>query len=104
VLAGLEECSTVPPKYLRRLLTIPVIAVFGLVLLLGLPIWLTLALPVDAALNLRRLRCTRIVLFLVFVPWLELVSVLVGFGIWLRHFGQMQNPSPQSDCWVYAWS
>jgi 1-acyl-sn-glycerol-3-phosphate acyltransferase len=96
VLAGLEECTTVPPKYLRRLLSIPVIATLGMVFFLGLPLWLPLALLVDAVLDMRRLRCTRILLFLVFVPWLEMVSVLVGFGIWLRHFGRMQNPPAQN--------
>jgi 1-acyl-sn-glycerol-3-phosphate acyltransferase len=96
-LEGLEECTAVPPKYLRRLLSIPVIALFGAVLLMGLPLWLTATLLADAVLNLRRLRCTRILLFLLFVPWLEMLAVLRAFALWVRHFGQMRNPAAQNS-------
>jgi 1-acyl-sn-glycerol-3-phosphate acyltransferase len=68
----------------------------GVVLLLGLPLWLVLTLLVDALLSIRRLRCTRILLFVSFVPWLELVSVLAGLGVWVRHLGQIRNPAAQN--------
>jgi 1-acyl-sn-glycerol-3-phosphate acyltransferase len=72
------------------------IAVFGVVLLLGLPLWLALTLVADAVLNVRRLRCTRVLLFLLFVPWLEMVSVLVALGVWFRCGAQIQKPSAQN--------
>jgi 1-acyl-sn-glycerol-3-phosphate acyltransferase len=92
----LKECSTVPPKYLRRHLSIPVIAAFGVVLLLGLPLWVALTLVADAVLNVRRLRCTRVLLFVLFVPWLEMVSVLVALAVWLRCAAQIRKPSAQN--------
>jgi 1-acyl-sn-glycerol-3-phosphate acyltransferase len=92
----LKECKAVPPKYLRRLLSIPVIALLGVVLLVGLPLWLVLALLADAIVNIRRMRCTRILLFVLFVPWLELFAVSVGLCLWIRHAGHMRNPSAQN--------
>ena len=94
-LEGLKECSVVPPKYLRRLLSIPLIALLGLVLLIGLPVWVTVTVLADVILSPRRMRCTRILSFLVFVPWLEMYSLLIGFAIWIRHAGRMQGRSAQ---------
>ncbi len=85
-----------PPKYLRRLLSIPVIAVFGVLALMGLPLWLLAAVVADAVLNIRRARCARILLFVIFVPWLEMLAVFLGLCVWLRHAGQMRNPSAQN--------
>jgi 1-acyl-sn-glycerol-3-phosphate acyltransferase len=92
----LTECKAVPPKYLRRLLSIPLIALFGVVILVGLPLWLVAAVFADAVLGLRRRRCTRILLFVLFVPWLEMLAVTLGLGVWIRHAGQMRNPSAQN--------
>jgi 1-acyl-sn-glycerol-3-phosphate acyltransferase len=92
----LKECTPVPPKYLRRLLSIPIIAVFGVVALVGLPLWLFVAVLADVVLSIRRMRCTRILLFVVFVPWLEMLAVSLGLSVWIRHAGQMRNPSAQN--------
>lgn len=78
-------------------MSIPVIALVGVVLLLGLPIWLGCTVLADAILGIRRLRCTRILFFLLFVPWLEMVAVLLALGLWIRHLGQMRNPSAQNS-------
>lgn len=91
----LAECTVVPPKYLRRLLSIPIIALLGFVLFVGLPLWITIALVADVASNIRRMRCTRIVLFLLFVPWLEMLAVLIGFGIWVRRAGRIRGEPAQ---------
>jgi 1-acyl-sn-glycerol-3-phosphate acyltransferase len=93
----LEECSVVPPKYLRRLLSIPTIAFVGLVFLIGLPIWLVVTLIADLILGMRRMRCTRVLLFLLFVPWLEMLSVSIGFGIWILHAGRTRGRSAQQQ-------
>lgn len=95
-LKGLEECTPVPPKYLRRLLSIPIIALVGAVLLVGLPFWLLGTLVADGVLGIRRMRCTRILLFLLFVPWLEMLAVLIALKVFVRHLGQMRNPSAQN--------
>ena len=86
-----------PPKYLRRLLSIPVVAFVGVVLLVGLPLWLVASLFADVLLSIRRMRCTRILLFVLFVPWLEMLAVSWGLGVWLRFAGQMRNPSAQNE-------
>jgi 1-acyl-sn-glycerol-3-phosphate acyltransferase len=78
-------------------MSIPLIALLGLVLLLGLPVWLPLTVLADLIFGVRRMRCTRILLFLLFVPWLEMYAVFIGFAIWIRHAGRMKSRSSQSQ-------
>ncbi len=97
-LFGPFECyvlQPVPPKYLRRILSVPTVLGLGLVLLIGLPIWLLVATVIDLMLGARRLRAVRILLFLLAMTGIELVAVARGVFVWLHRFGRVRDETSQ---------
>jgi 1-acyl-sn-glycerol-3-phosphate acyltransferase len=87
----------VPPKYLRRLLSVPVIVGLGLVLLIGLPIWLPMAFVADLFLGAKRKRAQRVLLFLLAMTGVEMAAVLKATFVWIRRFGQIRDHRSQES-------
>jgi 1-acyl-sn-glycerol-3-phosphate acyltransferase len=67
----------------------------GLALLIGLPMWLLVALCADAFLGVRRLRSVRILFFLLAMTGIELVAVTRGALVWLAGFGRVRDENSQ---------
>lgn len=73
----------------RRLVTIPALFVAGPVLVIAIPIWLPIALLVDAVRLRWRFPITRLLAFGVCWTWLEISAIALSFGVWLT--GQAHN-------------
>ena len=67
----------------------------AVMLLIGFPFWLLLALLADVVLGLRRLRCARMVFFLLFVTWFELVTLVKAFSIYVGSRGRVHTEKAQ---------
>lgn len=74
-----------PPKYLRRSISLPTVLGILAVLVLGFPVWLVLAWVVETFLAPRRRPLSRALVFLVRYGWLELRVLLRGAWIWTVH-------------------
>jgi 1-acyl-sn-glycerol-3-phosphate acyltransferase len=80
-------------RYLQRVVTIPIVAV-TFALSLALPLLLVLTLACDIATN-RRLRFSRLALFVVWLGWIEVLAVCRALQEWFRAAGRMRRPSTQ---------
>ena len=84
-----------PPTYLRRLITYPVVLLAACLLAAGLPLWLALAFITDLVIGIKRLRAVRVVLFLLYMTWFELVSLAKAIYIWASHAGRVHTDAAQ---------
>ena len=84
-----------PPTYLRRAITIPVLFVGTVVLTLLSPVLLGLAAIADLVTGPRRFRNLRAGIFLIWLAWIETVAVAVAGIVWLRHLGRMRGAETQ---------
>ena len=73
-----------PPKYLRRLISVPTVVVILLVLVATLPIWLPITALIDLVIGQRRMRYSRLGLVMILLAVNELTTVGMAFGLWLR--------------------
>ena len=89
------DCSTVPPTYLRRAITIPALFLGTLVLTVLSPVLLGLAAVVDLITGPRRFRNLRTGIFLIWLAWIETIAVFVAAIVWLRHLGRMHGAETQ---------
>lgn len=80
-------------KLSRRIKTVPAVFGFALLLTLTLPLWLPVALLVDAARLRLRFPIARLGLFGVCWSWIEVAGVLHAFGTWLT--GRGHDPATQ---------
>lgn len=84
-----------PPKYLRRLVTFPGLALFTFVLLIGFPLWIVVATLVDLVVGIRRGRCIRTVAFLLWMCTIEIRAVARSVAIWVRFRGRVGSDEAQ---------
>ena len=75
----------------RRCISVPGVAVLAVVLTLGLPLWVPVALLFDLVRGKWRLPVTRLVAFALCWSWLEVWGVAVSFALWAS--GQVHNVS-----------
>ena len=64
-------------------------------LVAGFPVWMAVALVIDLIIGIKRLRSVRVVVFLVFMTWFEIVSLLKTAGIWFRYLGRIRSDAAQ---------
>jgi 1-acyl-sn-glycerol-3-phosphate acyltransferase len=74
----------VPPKYLRRLISVPAVSLFAVVSIVLLPIWLPLVAIVDVVSAPKRMRFSRLGILLVLLAVNELTTVAYVFALWVR--------------------
>ncbi len=74
----------VPPKYLRRAITVPGVVVIGVLSIALLPIWLPIAALVDIVTAPKRMRFSRIGLVVVLLAINEITTVLLVTSVWVR--------------------
>jgi Acyltransferase len=74
----------VPPKYIRRLISIPAVFLFAVVSIVLLPIWLPLVAIVDLVTAPKRMRFSRIGIVLVLLAVHELATVAYVTALWVR--------------------
>jgi 1-acyl-sn-glycerol-3-phosphate acyltransferase len=74
----------VPPKYLRRLISVPLVAVALVVAVVLMPIWLPLTALADIVTGPRRLRYTRLGYVVVLLLINEIRTLLLCLVLWLR--------------------
>lgn len=79
--------------WIRRPITITGIVLFGVVLVVTIPLWLVLATIVDLVRGRWRLPTTRLFAFGLAWAWLEVGGVLGAFGTWV--IGRGRRPSTQ---------
>lgn len=84
-----------PPKYLRRLISFPGLVLLTVILIVSLPILLPVAFVVDCFIGIRRLRCVRTVVFLLWFLTIEFRTFFYGVRVWVRHFGRIGHERPQ---------
>jgi 1-acyl-sn-glycerol-3-phosphate acyltransferase len=82
-------------RYLRRAVTIPVVALVTVVLTMASPVLAVAAALGDLATDLRRRRCSRLVVFVVLFGWIEVMAMVLALGAWTRAGGRMRKPSTQ---------
>lgn len=68
----------------RRSVSIPSLVVVAVVLTLGTPVWLPVAVVVDAVRLRRRMPLARLLAFGVCWSWLEVLGVLRAASLWIR--------------------
>ena len=64
-------------------------------LVAGFPVWMAVALVIDLIIGIKRLRSVRVVVFLVFMTWFEILSLLKTAGIWFRYLGRIRSDAAQ---------
>jgi 1-acyl-sn-glycerol-3-phosphate acyltransferase len=77
---------------IRRLVSVPVMAVLGIAFVVLLPIWLPVTLAVDLVTAPRRLPRTRLMAFGLWWAWLEIAGIAVC--LWLFLTGRGRRPEP----------
>jgi 1-acyl-sn-glycerol-3-phosphate acyltransferase len=85
----------VPPPLIRRLISVPVVLFGTIVLTLAFPVLVVVTLLIDMVLNPRRVRITRAYAFLVWMGWIELVTLVKGLLIGARYVGRLDDPKAQ---------
>lgn len=73
-----------PPKYLRRAISLPLVTIFLLLAIVLLPIWMPLTALADVITGPSRVRFTRLGLVLILLGINELHTVGILFLAWLR--------------------
>jgi 1-acyl-sn-glycerol-3-phosphate acyltransferase len=89
--------APVPPKYIRRILSVPFVVAVGVSLIVGFPLWMVIAMIGDVFLGWGRHRMVRCLLFLITMIGIEVAAVSKGTAIWLRHFGRIRRESAQQS-------
>ncbi len=84
-----------PPTLLRRLLTYPAIVLGACLLVIAFPLWLVIAFVIDLFIGIRRFRAVRVLVFLTFMMWFEIVSLLKTFAVWFANFGRVRSDRGQ---------
>ena len=69
--------------------------VFACVSLIGFPVWVVMAFIADVFLGIRRLRCVRVLCFLVFMSWFELLSLGKAHLAYTRNLGRIRTDRAQ---------
>jgi 1-acyl-sn-glycerol-3-phosphate acyltransferase len=80
----LGQTAQVPPKYIRRLISIPAVVLFAVVSIVLLPIWLPLVAIVDIVSDPKRMRFCRIGIVLVLLAINEIATILFVTAMWAR--------------------
>jgi 1-acyl-sn-glycerol-3-phosphate acyltransferase len=83
----------------RRLISVPSLVLGAIVLLVTIPIWLPLALVVDAIRAPRRLPHARLLTFAVCWAWLEATGLAVAFVLWCTRRGHRLEPHFRLQRW-----
>ena len=76
-----------PNKYVRRLLTIPVVLILAPVLAVGWPLVLVLAALRDLVVDRERWPTVRVSAMLVLAVWLEATGVMIAGLTWILSLG-----------------
>ena len=84
-----------PPTYVRRLITYPSFLLIACLLVVGLPLWLVIAVVIDVVVGFKRLRSVRVLLFLVFMTWFEVITLAKTLTIWFTKFGRVRGDDAQ---------
>jgi 1-acyl-sn-glycerol-3-phosphate acyltransferase len=81
--------------YLRRAVTIPTVAVVTVMLTVASPVLVVAAALVDLAIDRQRWRRSRLVVFVVWLGWIEVMAMVLALGAWTGALGQMRRPFTQ---------
>ena len=89
------DSRLVPPRLIRRLLSVPGVLFGTLFFTVAFPVLVIVTLITDLVMNPRRLRFTRTYAFLVWMGWIEIVTVLRGMAIGARFVRRLDTPKAQ---------
>ena len=84
-----------PPPLIRRLLSVPGVLFGTIFFTAAFPVLVLVTLVVDVALNPRRLRLTRTYAFLVWMGWIEIVTLVKGLLIGARYVRRLDSAAAQ---------